>query len=218
MRAVFALVFAVAAAAGPDAGGPQAARPAAASRDLVSRADSASLIQKVAAIEQRAALVPAPARQAQAPTAPQKTTIVTEREVNSYLAFDAGSQIPVGITGPRITILDDRRLAATALVDLDAVRARHKSTGWLDPMNYLSGRLPVAMSGRLRTADGLAYFDLESATVSNVPIPKPLVQELVTYYSRTPQNPRGLNLDDPFPLPAAIRQIDVRRGEASVIQ
>jgi hypothetical protein len=219
VRAVFALVFAVAAAAGPHAGTPQASRPATPSRDLVSRAESASLIKKAAVIEQQAALMGPPGQKPQAPRgAAQKTTIVTEREVNSYLAFDAGSQIPVGITGPRITILDDRRLAATALVDLDAVRARHKSTGWFDPMNYLSGQLPVSLSGRLQTADGVAHFSLESATVSNVPIPKPLVQELVTYYSRTPQNPRGLNLDDPFPLPAHIRQIDVRRGEALVIQ
>jgi hypothetical protein len=85
-------------------------------------------------------------------------------------------------------------------------------------MNYLSGRLPVTVSGRLQAADGLARFELESATVSSVPIPRTLVQELVTYYSRTPQNPRGLNLDDPFPLPSRIRQIDVRRGEAVVIQ
>jgi hypothetical protein len=214
----FAFAFAVATVASPGAETVQAPRAAAASRDLVSRAESASLIQKAAAIERHAALMHAPGPKVQAGPPSQKSTIVTEREVNSYLAFDAGSQIPVGITGPRITILDDRRLAASALVDLDAVRAHHKSTGWFDPMNYLSGQLPVSVSGRLQTADGVARFSLESATVSNIPIPKTLVQELVTYYSRTPQNPRGLNLDDPFPLPSRIRQIDVRRGEAVVLQ
>jgi hypothetical protein len=183
---------------------------------MVSRADAARLREKVTAIEQQAAVVPDLASRAQRPA--PKSTVLSEREVNSYLAFDAGSQIPVGITGPRITILDDRRLAATALVDLDAVRAHHKSSGWFDPMNFLSGQLPVAVSGRLLTADGLARFDLDSASVSNVPIPKALVQELVSYYSRTPQNPGGLNLDDAFLLPARIRQIVVRRGEAVVIQ
>jgi hypothetical protein len=196
------------------AGPGQSPRPAPA-RDLVSRADAARLREKVAAIEQHAAVAsngPTPRLSA------SKSTVVSEREVNSYLAFDAGAQIPVGITGPRVTILDDRRLAATALVDLDAVRANHKSTGWLDPVNYVSGRLPVVVSGRLETVEGVARFDLESASVSNIPIPKTLVQEIVSYYSRTPQNPRGLNLDDSFLLPAGIRQIDVRRGEATVLQ
>jgi hypothetical protein len=217
VRASTAACVILVAIAAPDlvAGVRQSSRPAG-SRDLVSRADAASLRQKVTSIEQQAAVVPDPGTRPPRPAA--RSTVVTEREVNSYLAYDAGSQIPVGITGPRITILDDRRLAATALVDLDAVRAHHKSAGWFDPMNFLSGRLPVAVSGRLQTADGLAKFDLESASVSNIPIPRTLLQELVSYYSRTPQNPRGLNLDDSFVLPARIRQIDVRLGEAVVIQ
>jgi hypothetical protein len=213
---IAATLLATMAAPGPSAGPRQSARPAP-SRDLVSKADAARLRDKVAVIERQGALVAEPASSARRPA--PKSTIVTEREVNSYLEYDAGAQIPVGITGPRITILGDRLLAATALVDLDAVRARHKSTGWFDPMNYLSGRLPVAVSGRLQTSDGVARFELESASVSNVPVPRALVQELVGYYSRTPQNPRGLNIDDPFALPARIRQIDVARpGEAVVIQ
>lgn len=175
------------------------------------------MLEKVSAIEQHAVLLDNPkAARAAIPTA--RTTLVTEREVNSYLAFEAGSQIPVGIAQPRISILGDRRLSGTALVDLDAVRVQHKATGWLDPMSYLSGRLPVAVSGRLSSSAGVGRFELESASISSIPIPKALLQELVTYYSRTPANPRGLNLDDPFPLPARIRQIDVRRGEAVVVQ
>ncbi len=209
----------VAALAGPAV----AARPAqsapppgGAARDLVSKADAVRLREKVATIEQHASLATQPG--ARAPQPAGRSTVVSEREVNSYLAFEAGPQIPVGITGPRIAILGDRRLAATALVDLDVVRAHHKSSGWFDPVNLLSGRLPVAVSGRLQTADGVARFDLESASISSVPIPKTVLQELVSYYSRSPQNPGGLNLDDAFQLPARIRQIDVRQGEAIVIQ
>jgi hypothetical protein len=211
------LCLAALGAPGLDARPAQSApRPAAATRDAVSRSDAVRLKHKVAAIEQQAALPPAPGARAARPA--PRSTVLTEREVNSYLAFDAGPQIPVGITGPRISILGDSRLAATALVDLDVIRARHKSTGWFDPLNYLSGRLPVAASGRLQTADGVARFALESASISGVPIPKTILQELVSYYSRSPQNPRGLNLDDSFLLPARIRQIDVRQGEAVVIQ
>ena len=43
-------------------------------------------------------------------------------------------------------------------------------------------------------------------------VPKTVLQELVSYYSRTPENPDGINMDDPFELPARIREIRVGTG------
>jgi hypothetical protein len=70
----------------------------------------------------------------------------------------------------------------------------------------------------LTTRNGVGRFALESAAVSGIPIPKMLLQEIVGYYSRTPQNPAGIGLDDPFALPARIREILVERGQAIVVQ
>ena len=173
-----------------------------------SREDALRLRRKVAAITERAA----------APSARPLSTVVTEREVNAYLAYDAGADIPAGITSPSIVIHGARRVSGTALVDLDAVRANRKSGGLFDPLNYLTGKLPVAAAGLLDARDGVARFELESASVSGVTIPKMVLQELVAYYSRSPEYPRGINIDEPFPLPARIRQIEVRRGEALVVQ
>ena len=64
----------------------------------------------------------------------------------------------------------------------------------------------------------MGRFQLESAAVGGMPIPKLVLQEIVGYYSRTPQNPSGINLDDPFALPARIREIQVQRGQAIVVQ
>jgi hypothetical protein len=61
-------------------------------------------------------------------------------------------------------------------------------------------------------------FVLESAEISGVTIPKSLLQELVSYYSRTPETPAGINMDEPFQLPAAIREIKVGVGTAAIIQ
>jgi hypothetical protein len=169
--------------------------------------DAARLRVKVDAITRHAAALQGPL-----------TTVITEQEVNAYLAYDAGPQIPVGLTQPYIAILGDGRLSGTATVDLDAVRDHQKPRGWLDPLAYLSGHLQVAVSGTLRTADGYARFGLEAARLGGVPIPKAVVQELLSYYSRSSSNPRGLNLDDPFPLPARIREIDVQPGQALVKQ
>jgi len=122
------------------------------------------------------------------------------------------------VVEPAVSILGTGRLAGRAVVDLDAVRRQKNPTSLLDPMNYLTGRLPVAATGVLKTSNGVGHFELESASVSGVPIPKLLLQEIVSYYSKTRENPAGINLDDPFALPAGIREIQVERGQAIVVQ
>jgi hypothetical protein len=144
-------------------------------------------------------------------------TPVSDAEVNSYLRYLAADQIPVGIVEPVLSALGDGRVSGRAVVDLDAVR-KQKQRGWLDPMSYLSGRLPVTASGRLSTKDGKGQFQLESADISGVTVPKTVLQELVTYYSRTPENPEGINMDAPFELPARIREIRVGTGTSTVVQ
>ncbi len=116
-------------------------------------------------------------------------TRVSEQEVNAYLVYDGQEHLPTGLTDPRITVLPDLSLSGTATVDLDAVKQQRKSRGWLDPLNYLGGKLPVSLVGRLEASDGLARFALQSAKVGGVPVPKMVVQELVSHYSKTPSNP-----------------------------
>src|SRR5205814_1439867 len=88
---------------------------------------------------------------------------------------------------------------------------------WFDPTNYLTGKLPVVATGRLQTGNGVGRFELESASVGGVPVPKLLLQEIVSHYSRSAENPSGFNIDDPFSLPARIREIQVERGQAIIV-
>jgi hypothetical protein len=143
---------------------------------------------------------------------------VTEREVNSYLVFEAKEQLPVGVVSPSVAILGTGRLSGQAVVDLDAVRKAKGPTSLLDPMNYLWGKLPVSAVGVLKTSKGVGHFELESTHINGVPIPKLLLQEIVSYYSRTAEKPAGMSLDDPFALPARIREIQVLRGQAIIVQ
>ena len=64
----------------------------------------------------------------------------------------------------------------------------------------------------------MARLLFESATVSGVRVPKFVLQQIVSYYSKSETYPSGINLDDPFRLPARIREIQVERGRAIVIQ
>ncbi len=146
-----------------------------------------------------------------------RSTPITDAEVNSYLRFSARDQIPVGILEPTLNALGNGRVSGRAIVDLDAVR-KQKQRGWLDPVAYLSGRLPVGAAGRLITKDGKAQFQLESADISGVTVPKSVLQELLSYYSRTPENANGIDMDAPFELPAKIREIRVGTGTSTVVQ
>ena len=145
------------------------------------------------------------------------STPISEAELNAYFEYAAKGQIPPGIVEPRLNALGDGRVGGQAVVDLDAVR-KQKQRGWLDPMAYLTGSLPLTASGLLITKDGVGRFQLESAQISGVSVPKSLLQELLAYYSRTPERPRGISMDDPFELPAHIREIRVDRGQATILQ
>ena len=174
----------------------------------VSKHDADVLRQKVATINSHA--------ESGATTA--KRTTITENEVNAYLTYESKEQLPAGVVEPSVAIIGSGRVSGRAVVDLDAVRKSKASTSILDPVNYLTGRLPVTATGTLTTQNGIGRFQLESAAVGSVPIPKILLQEIVSYYSKSGDKPAGIGLDDPFALPARIREIQVERGQAIIVQ
>jgi len=147
-----------------------------------------------------------------------RQTPILENELNSYLRYELREEVPAGVTEPTITIVGDGRVTGAAVVDLDAVKQARQSTSWFDPMRLLSGKLPVTATGVLQTQQGTGRFVLESAEISGIPVPKTVLQQVVTYYSRSAQNPSGVNLDDAFELPARIREIRVQPGQAIVVQ
>jgi hypothetical protein len=152
------------------------------------------------------------------PTRQGQRTAVTQTDLDAYLKVDAPAQLPAGVVEPAVTILGSGRISGRAVVDLDAVRKAKNSTSLLDPVSYLTGKVPVTATGVLKTSNGTGQFFLESTTIGGVPVPKLLLQEIVSYYSRTPEKPSGIGLDDPFALPARIREIQVERGQAIIVQ
>ena len=148
---------------------------------------------------------------------PARKTTLLERELNAYISVHGKSELPAGVVDPTITILPDGRLTGRATVDLDAVRTSQER-GMLSPWALLRGTLPVEAIGVLRTQKGVGAFTLESASVGGVPVPKTILQELVTYYSRSESQPKGINIEAPFQLPAKILEIRTAQGQALVVQ
>jgi hypothetical protein len=150
-------------------------------------------------------------------TVPLRTQ-VTEAELNSYLQFELGDQLPAGVKEPWVSILGNNRLSGRAIVDLSQMSQSHKSTGMMDPYSYLTGSLPIAADGVLVSKNGVATLTLESASISGIPVPLSVLQEIVTRYSKSADAPEGVSLAKPFTLPAGIREIQLDPGQATVIQ
>ena len=161
-----------------------------------SAGDAATMKQKVAEIT----------RFGERPTPQSHHTTVTEDEVNAYLAADGFGPLPAGVTEPAVSILGAGRISGRAVVDYSAFRKQKNSTGF-DPLSLL-GRLQVTVVGTLKTGGGAGVFEIESGTVAGVSVPKALLLEILTY----------AGLDTSFALPAHIREIQVERGQAVIVQ
>jgi len=197
-RTLFGVIFAIATAIVPISAGE------------MTRQQADSFVKKIAIINQRGA-VPAP-------TAASRRTAVSENEVNSWFAYRGQELIPKGVTEPKLTIIGNGRVMGVATVDLDAVSRQNANGATFDLWKLVGGRVPVTVTGVLQTKDGRGQFDLQSATLGGVPVPKALLQELLSYYSRSAGHPDGVRLDAPFALPARIQQIEVGAGQAVVVQ
>jgi hypothetical protein len=143
---------------------------------------------------------------------------MSEGELNSWFAYHAPPLLPKGLASPQLTIVDNKTVVANAVIDLDAVAKSRASGSAFDIWNLIGGRVPVTISGVIRAEGGRARFDMQSAQVSGVSIPPRVVQQLVDYYSRTPDHPEGLRLGDEYALPAGIQGIELSPGAAVVVQ
>jgi len=178
----------------------------------VSRQSAEEFSQKLALIQRQGA-APAPQRVG------ALRTRLTEDELNSWFMYRAQPVLPTGVSEPQVTIVGEGQLAGQATIDLDAVSKRRSAgAGAFDPLSLIGGKVPVSVSGVLHTRDGKARFEVQRAEMSGIPVPVTVLQEVLTYYSRSDTRPQGVRLDDIFSLPANIRQIEVGQGQAVVVQ
>jgi hypothetical protein len=147
-----------------------------------------------------------------------QSTVIEEGEVNAYLEHYLRAEIPPGISTPVLHILADNRLSATATLDLDVMNASRPAGEGFDPLRLLTGSLPAKVTGRLVTENGSGRFELETAELGGIPLPRVLVSQLVSRYSVSADEPNGISLDAPFDLPSSIREIRVEPGQVTVLQ
>jgi hypothetical protein len=199
--AAAALLFAGSAVAPPEVSSAQ---------QELTRAEAESMGRKLDAIIERGS---APLPPAKKPV----STSFTEREVNAFFKFMGPQFMPTGVNDTQLTIGNDGHVRSRAIVDLNAIR-KAQPRGWLDPLAWVGGSMEVKASGRVLGTNGKGVFQFESAYIAGVPVSKSVLQELVSFYTRSPELPAGFNLDEPFELPSNIRSVQTKVGAATVVQ
>jgi hypothetical protein len=144
-----------------------------------------------------------------------ETIVVTERQLNSYVNLSLAPKIPPGVSGLELA-LQQARLAVRAQLDLDRLKQKIPKGASLGMLAFLSGTVPVELSGRLTSANGAGRIELEQATVAGVSLPPSVLVQLVILSTRSAAQPQGIDLLAPFALPWAARQLRLEPGRACV--
>ncbi len=182
----------------------------------LSRQQAESLSRKITLIAQQGA--PSPRSEKGTVPSGQRRTPLSEGEVNSWFAYRAPQYLPAGVSQPTLTMIGNGTVKGEAVLDLDTVGKKRGGGSMMSPWTLLGGRVPVSVLGTLNTKDGQGRFELQQAEVGGVPVPNALLEELLSYYARTPEHPEGVRLNQPFDLPANIRRIEVAPGQMVVVQ
>lgn len=146
------------------------------------------------------------------------TVTIEQRSVNGWFRFQGAQMFPPGLADPELAFEEAGRLIARATVDLDDLREQEPERSPLDPLRYLSGSVPVSAAGRLQASDGTIRVDVESVEIGTVPVPTTVVYELVRYYTRSGDQPDGIDLQETFRLPYSIDALRIEPRRMVVVQ
>jgi hypothetical protein len=138
---------------------------------------------------------------------------LSEEEINSYLQYQLGPELPPGISNVRGK-LEDGRPRGTATVNFDELRIGDSSVAGPLLGMILKGSHTVGFDGRLSSASGVANFQTAEVTVDDHKLPPAAVQFLYDHYlhNRFPE----VALNAPFRLPPTVGKLSVGSGSVSV--
>jgi hypothetical protein len=171
-------------------------------RRMVSQAMADSLVRKLDSIEKRQ----------QARSRRPETVLVTEGELNSYLAYTLASEMPPGVTNVNVRF-EREAIETTGTVDLDRV-GRIKSESAFSPLSLLTGPVSVEIRGRLQNQEGFGTIAWEHVRVASIPVPVSVLARLVSSSTRSSRHPQGFDIHAPFRLPYDARRVKLQPGRA----
>ena len=146
---------------------------------------------------------------------PTPSVVVRQAELNSWVNLTLASQLPPGVSDLDL-LLEKDRVTAKAIVDLDKLPVKQAAgaSAW-NPINFVSGRVPVELRGRLTTPEvGFGSFEAEEVRLATFPIPPSVVAQAVARSTKSAQHPEGFDILSPFRLPYAAKRVRLQLGKA----
>lgn len=141
------------------------------------------------------------------------SVVLTEDEINSYLRYDFASEIPTGVSQPRLRLEPDRVMGA-ATVDFLKWQVQKGASPGLLLRWLLSGERPVEVVCLYKSANGFGQVDVESVKISGVPISAATVAFLIENLVQ-PRYPDAV-VGRPVPLGFHLKQVRVERSRAVI--
>lgn len=141
-----------------------------------------------------------------------KPTVLTEAEINAYLASDE-VQFPSGVESVRLSGTDEA-ISGAAKVDFDKVREGAHSSNPL--LSIFSGVHDVQAETRAYGRGGQGYVHVESVSLDGVEVPQFVLRLFVEKYisSRYP----NIGIDSQFKLPDRIDRAVVGEHQVTLVQ
>lgn len=142
----------------------------------------------------------------------QKPTVLTEREVNAYIA-SGNVKLPTGVKSVRFSghpgVVD-----ATARVDFDEITASRRASNPL--LSLFSGMHDVHAVAHAEGIGGEGRVEIQSVDLDGTTVPRMALEFFVSRYV-TPKYP-GVGMDSTFKLPYRIDTALVGQGTLTVTQ
>jgi hypothetical protein len=141
-----------------------------------------------------------------------RPTVLTEQEINAYLASDE-IEMPAGVQSVRLSGMNGT-ISGTANVDFDKVREGTHSSNPL--LSMFSGLHNVQVEAHAYGRGGEGFVHVDSVSLDGVDVPQFLLRLFVEKYIQ-PRQP-NIGIDSRFKLPDRIDTAVVGQHEVTLVQ
>ncbi len=143
----------------------------------------------------------------------RETVLLTQGELNSYLNLAYAEKLPKGVRDVEVR-LDRDRILAKGMVNIDRVKGKVGESGGWGPLSFLSGDVPVEITGKVVAKDGFGQVVWETVYLSSMRLPTSVLEQLVLSATKTAANPEGVDISAPFRLPYSVNRLRLEPGRA----
>lgn len=140
---------------------------------------------------------------------------VTQGELNSYLNLSYADELPKGVTSVEVR-LGSGRIEAKGYVDVDQVKSSVPASSSWGALSFLSGQVPIELSGKLVNQDGFGTVELDSAYVASIRVPVSVVEQMIASSTKSEKHPDGYDIHAPFRLPYSVNRVRIEPGKATL--